>query len=63
MRQKLKEIRKSKLLTQEELAKKVGIERSYYTNIERGNKNPSFLVALRIKEVLDYKDDEIFLIK
>lgn len=63
MRTKLKEIRISKNLTQEELASKAGINRSYYTNIELGIKNPSYNVAIKIKEILDFKDDEIFLIK
>jgi putative transcriptional regulator len=61
MRNKLVEIRIAKNLTQEQLAEKSGISRAYYTNIELGNKNPSFAVAVKIKSVLDYKDDEIFL--
>ena len=63
MRVKLKEIRLSKNMTQDEIAEKIGINRSYYTNIERGNRNPSFLVALKIKNVLGIKDDDIFLVK
>lgn len=49
-------------LTQEEVAKKVGIARNTYTNIELGVKNPSFTVALKIKEAVSYYDDDIFLI-
>ncbi|MCF6464166.1 helix-turn-helix transcriptional regulator [Clostridium sp. Cult1] len=49
-------------LTQEEVAKKVGIARTTYTNIELGDKNPSLAVALKIKKVLKTEDDDIFLI-
>ena len=39
----------------------VGISRPSYTNIELGRKNPSLKIALKIKKVLNYKDDNIFL--
>lgn len=55
--------RRKKLgLTQKEVAKRVGIARTTYTNIELGDKNPSLEVALRIKEALETEDDDIFLI-
>lgn len=60
MREQLKEIRKSKNLTQLQVANKLNIERSYYTKIERGQRTPSLDVALKIKEVLNYSDDDIF---
>lgn len=60
MRVNLKERRNAKNLTQEEIAKLVGISRTTYTNIERGLKNPSFKVAQKIKRVLRTTDDNIF---
>lgn len=55
--------RRKKLgLTQKEVAKRVGIARTTYTNIELGDKNPSLQVALRIKEALEIEDDGIFLV-
>ncbi|HPT76790.1 MAG TPA: helix-turn-helix domain-containing protein [Defluviitaleaceae bacterium] len=48
-------------LTQYEVAQKVGISTTTYTNIDLGKKNPSLKIALRIKKVLNYKDDNIFL--
>lgn len=48
MRRWLKEIRIEKKMTQEKLAKKAGIERSYYTMIEQGKRNPSVAVAKQI---------------
>lgn len=61
MRIKLRELRKSQEYTQQEFASLIGIERSTYANIELGNKNPSFPVSLKIKEVLNYQGDDIFL--
>lgn len=61
MRHKLRQLRVNKKLTQEQIAQKVGIDRAYYTNIELGNKNPSFKVAVKIKKVLNCNDDDIFL--
>ena len=50
MREKLKQLRRDKKVTQEEVAKAVGISRSYYTNIEKGVKNPSLTIAFAIKD-------------
>ena len=61
MRRNLKAARKAKKMTQLEVADAVHIERSYYTKIERGNRTPSLELALRIREVLGYKDDDMFL--
>lgn len=61
MRDKLKKVRLEQNLTQYQVAKMVGISRPSYTNIELGRKNPSLKIALKIKKVLNYKDDDIFL--
>lgn len=60
MRTNLKEVRKNKSLTQLQVANKLNIERSYYTKIERGQRTPSLDIALKIKEILNYNDDDIF---
>lgn len=54
MRAWLKEIRDSKGLTQEKVAKLSGISRSHYTHIEQGTKTPSVEVAKRIAKQLDF---------
>lgn len=55
MRQWLKELRrKSPNLTQEQLAKLVGISRTMVTEIENGNANPSVEVAKKIAAVLGF---------
>ncbi len=54
MRGWLKEIREKADLTQEELAKDIEISRPYYTEIEKGLKNPSVKVAKRIANKLEF---------
>ena len=61
MRKALLNARIERNLTQEEVAQKAGISRSAYTNIERGVKNPSFDVAVRIKKAVGFQNDDIFL--
>lgn len=61
MRKALLNARIERNLTQEEVAQKAGISRSAYTNIERGVKNPSFDVAVRIKKAVGCQNDDIFL--
>lgn len=61
MRHKLKKIRLKMNLTQEQVAERAEIDRVYYTNIELGNKNPSFKVAVKIKKALNYFSNDIFL--
>jgi len=54
MRTWLKELRKSKNLTQEKLSEKAEITRAFYAQIELGNRNPSVPNAKKIAEVLDF---------
>lgn len=60
MRAKLKKIRKEHGHTQQSLADSVRASRSHYAQIETGDKNPSLKLAIRIKEALNYHDDDIF---
>ena len=52
--------RKAKGLSQEQMAQKIGCERSTYSGYELGYFNPSMEKALKIKEVLGYTKDDIF---
>lgn len=61
MRAKLAAMRKEMGLSQEMTAQRLNISRSHYSQIESGDKTPSLDVALRIKQVFDYSDDDIFL--
>jgi len=46
--------------TQQEMADKVGIERTSYNRIERGKRKPSVDIAIKIANVLNVKVDDIF---
>ena len=46
--------------TQEQMARKLGISRSTYTNYERGNRSPDLETLERISDVLDCTLDELF---
>ena len=60
MRVKMKQLRESMGFTQHTMGEAIGIERSYYTLIETGERQPSLRVALKIKQVLGYYGDDIF---
>lgn len=59
MREILRQERKKKKLTQQELANLAGISRVHYTQIENNsnNKKPSLNVAISIKKALGYMGD------
>ncbi|CAM4112710.1 helix-turn-helix transcriptional regulator [Mesobacillus thioparans] len=46
----LVEKRKKRRLSQGSIASYLGISRTYYTNIENGDRNPSLEVALKIAD-------------
>ncbi|EOS7997966.1 helix-turn-helix transcriptional regulator [Enterococcus hirae] len=52
MRKWLIEKREKQNLTQEKVAKKSGIQRSYYSMIENGKRSPSPYVAMKIATAL-----------
>ena len=54
---KVKLMRDSKEMTQEELAKAIGIDRSSLANIERSVHIPSLVVVAKLAEVLDVTVD------
>ena len=62
MRTKLIEIRKKRGFTQVQMANKLNIARTTYTGYENGTFSPSFEKALQIKKILNYKNDDIFLV-
>ena len=62
MRNKLIEVRKKKGFTQEDMANKLNIARTTYTGYELGTFSPSLDMAIKIKKLLNYKNDDIFLI-
>lgn len=61
MRTRIKELRARYDLTQEELAKKVGVRRETIVFLEKGKYNPSLKLAYDIAKALDAKIEELFL--
>lgn len=56
----LKKAREAKRLSQEELAHLAGFSRSYYTEIETGKRNPSFLNIIKLIKTLGVDANELF---
>lgn len=52
--------RRLKDFSQEQLAEKLGIHRTYMSFIERGLRNPSLLMIFKISRVLKIKLPELF---
>lgn len=60
LRNRLKEIRKEQRLSQDELAKMVGVSRNTISSIETGQFNPTAKLALILCIALDKKFEDIF---
>lgn len=60
MRVKLQQLRKACGYTQQTFSEAAGISRNHYSQIETGDKRPSLPVAIRIKSVLGYHNDDLF---
>lgn len=58
--QKIKLMRSELRLTQEELAFKVGVDRSYMGFVERGEKNPTLMTMMKIAQALKIPIKELF---
>ncbi|GAB6117098.1 hypothetical protein JCM16816_06950 [Thermoanaerobacter brockii subsp. lactiethylicus] len=60
MKNALKNIRKEKKISQEQLARLTGISRPYLSEIENGKANPSAKIILKIARVLGTEVEKIF---
>jgi len=61
MRTRIKEYRAKYNLTQEELARLVGVRRETILYIEKGKYNPSLKLAYKIAKVLNATIEELFI--
>ena len=61
MRTRIKELRARYDLTQEDLAKKVGVRRETILFLEKGRYNPSLKLAYDIAKALQTSIDELFI--
>lgn len=60
MENRIKELRKLKQLTQEELSQLVGVSRQSIVAIERGKYNPSLKLAFKIAKQFDCPIEDVF---
>lgn len=58
--QKLRNIRKKKELSQEELSFRAGLHRTYISDIERGSRNVSLENIEKIAKALNISKEELF---
>lgn len=56
----VKEYRERKGLSQEALARELGVSRQTVVNIERGNNEPRILLAIAISAILGVALDQLF---
>ncbi|MCC2327137.1 helix-turn-helix transcriptional regulator [Bacillus wiedmannii] len=57
---KIAELRKEKLMSQETLAGLVGLSRPYISEIENNKKQPNVKLAIKIAEILGTNVESIF---
>ncbi|SCC69048.1 helix-turn-helix transcriptional regulator [Bacillus wiedmannii] len=57
---KIAELRKEKLLSQEKLAIQVGLSRTYISEIENNKKQPNVKLAIKIAKILGTSVESIF---
>lgn len=60
LRNNIRRLRFDKNMTQEELALRTGVSRQTIMSIERGQTNPSVLLAFKIAAALDSPIGEVF---
>jgi len=61
MKTRIKEYRAKYNMTQEELAKKVGVRRETIVFLEKGKHNPSLKLAYKIARVFNVRIEDIFI--
>lgn len=61
MKTRIKEYRAKYSMTQEELAKKVGVRRETIVFLEKGKYNPSLKLAYKIARVFNVRIEDVFI--
>ena len=56
---RLREIRLKKKMSQGDIAKKLGVHRSYISGLERGKRNPSLLTINKMAKAVGVKPKEL----
>ena len=60
---KLKSVRETRGMTQQELADRIGMRRETILHLENNRYNPSLEMALKIAQVFDLRVEELFQLK
>jgi len=60
MGKRIRELREAKNLSQENFAYEVGLDRTYYSGIERGERNVAAINLIRIAKTLKVEVGELF---
>lgn len=61
MRNRVRELRQAKGLSQDEFGDKVGVSRQTVSSIEQGRYNPTLALALRVARYFKIPVEEVFL--
>jgi transcriptional regulator with XRE-family HTH domain len=56
---RLRELRRNRNLTLSELADRAGISLTYLSQIERGSRNPTLAIVVRLAQALDTTPDQL----
>jgi putative transcriptional regulator len=59
----LEELRKDKMISQEDLANALSVSRQTIISLEKGKYNPSILLAFKIARYFDKAIEEIFMVE
>lgn len=57
---KLRDLRQLKDLSQESFAELTNLDRTYISGLERGKRNPSYLILRRLCKILEINPNELF---
>ena len=60
MKNRIEEIRKQRMIRQEEFAKAMGVSRQTISLIERGDYSPSVSLALKLAKIFEVSVEDIF---
>lgn len=61
MKNRIEEIRKERMIRQEDFARAVGVSRQTISSLENGRYNPSILLAHKIAKYFDLTIEEVFI--
>ncbi|MBO2535775.1 helix-turn-helix transcriptional regulator [Rummeliibacillus suwonensis] len=61
MKNRIKEFRVQNVLTQDQLAEKLGVSRQTIISLERGRYNPSIILAFKLASISQCQMEDLFI--